>query len=75
MRKNPSDNAAYMRNWRDKRKGQRGRAISILGFFKSRIVTREFLVTKAEWSVYNNGDSVSLNIDADVVNKNDLGNS
>lgn len=66
MRKNPDDNAAYMRNWRDKKKGQRGRAIQILGFFKNRIITGGFNVTKVEWFSENDGNSVSLVVEADV---------
>ena len=65
----------YMKKWRDKKRGQRVRAISILGFFKNRIVTREFHVTKAEWFVYNDGESVRLDVEADVRNKKDLDDS
>lgn len=71
MRKNSDNNAAYMRNWRDKKKGQRGRAIQILGFFKNRIITGGFNVTKAEWFSENGGNSVSLVVEADVAYESD----
>ena len=62
----------YMRQWRKKNKGNRERAIAILGYFKSRIKTREFFVTKAEWYVSDDGNTVNLNIDANVQYSEDL---